>query len=143
MVPSQIHFCCATMGTPCIFYLFCTHALCQLYTFQRYYLFNSSLSLFFLFLGLHPQHIEVPRLGVKSELQLPVYTTATATWDPSCICDLPHSSWQCWIPDQHCLRPGIKPASSWILVGFISAVPQWELQLLSLCMVFSLCVVFQ
>ena len=32
------------------------------------------------------------RLGVKSELQLLVYTTATATWGPSC--DLHHSSWQ-------------------------------------------------
>ena len=31
----------------------------------------------FVFLGLHPWHMEVPRLGVKSELQLPAYTTAT------------------------------------------------------------------
>ena len=30
----------------------------------------------------HPRHMEVPRLGVESELQLPVYTTATATPDP-------------------------------------------------------------
>ena len=37
---------------------------------------------------------EVPRLGVESELQLPVYTTATATRDPSCICSLYHSSQQ-------------------------------------------------
>ena len=29
--------------------------------------------------------MEVPRLGVKSELQLPAYTTATAMWDLSCI----------------------------------------------------------
>ena len=34
------------------------------------------------------------RLEVESELQLPAYTTATATWDPSCICDLHHSSQQ-------------------------------------------------
>ena len=38
--------------------------------------------------------MEVPRLGVESELQLPAYTTATATQDPSCIFDLPHSSRQ-------------------------------------------------
>ena len=38
--------------------------------------------------------MEVPRLGVKSELQLLTYTTATATWDPSRGCDLYHSSWQ-------------------------------------------------
>ena len=49
------------------------------------------------FLGPHPQHMEVPRLGVESELQLPAYTTATATWDPNCICDLHHSSWKCRI----------------------------------------------
>ena len=34
---------------------------------------------FVLFLELHLQHMEVPRLGVESELQLPAYTTATAT----------------------------------------------------------------
>ena len=33
----------------------------------------------FVFLGLHPWHMEVPSLGVESELQLPAYTTATAT----------------------------------------------------------------
>ena len=33
----------------------------------------------FVFLGLHT---EVPKLGVESELQLPAYTTATATPDP-------------------------------------------------------------
>ena len=32
----------------------------------------------FVFLGLHPQHREVPRLGVKLELQVLVYTRATA-----------------------------------------------------------------
>ena len=30
-------------------------------------------------------HMEVPRLGVESELQLPTYTTATAMQDPSRI----------------------------------------------------------
>ena len=44
-------------------------------------------------LGLHPRHMEVPRLGVELELQL----------------------------------PEIEPTSSLILVGFISAAPQWEL----------------
>ena len=38
--------------------------------------------------------MEVPRLRVKSEPQLPAYTTATATQDPSLVCDLCHSSWQ-------------------------------------------------
>ena len=51
----------------------------------------------FVFLGLHLQHLVVPRLGVLSELQLPAYTTATAMWDPRHICDLHHSSRQCRI----------------------------------------------
>ena len=52
---------------------------------------------FFFFLGPHLLHMEVPRLGVESELRLPAYTTAIATWDPSGICDPHHSSWQCQI----------------------------------------------
>ena len=46
---------------------------------------------FFVFLGPYLYHVEVPRVGVKLELQLPAYTTATATWDPSHICNLFHS----------------------------------------------------
>ena len=38
--------------------------------------------------------MEVPRLGVKSELQLLAYTTATAMPDLSYVCDLHHNSWQ-------------------------------------------------
>ena len=38
--------------------------------------------------------MEVPRLRVESELQLPVYATATAIQGLSCICDLHHSSQQ-------------------------------------------------
>ena len=41
--------------------------------------------------------MEVPRLGVKCELQLLAYTIATATLDLSCVCDLYSSSWQSWI----------------------------------------------
>ena len=46
---------------------------------------------FFFFLGPHQQHMETPRLGVESELQLPTYATAAATPNSSCICDLHHS----------------------------------------------------
>ena len=52
---------------------------------------------FFFFLRLHPRHTEVSGLGVESELQLPAYTTATATLDLSCIYKPNHSSRQCWI----------------------------------------------
>ena len=54
------------------------------------FLFSSFLPL----LGLHPRHMEVPRLWVESELQLPAYATATATTDPSRVYNLYHSSWQ-------------------------------------------------
>ena len=44
--------------------------------------------------GAHPWHMEVPRLGVKSELQLLAYATAIAMRDPSHVCDVHHSSRQ-------------------------------------------------
>ena len=50
------------------------------------------LASFFCLLGLHLRYMEIPRLGVESDLQL--LATATATWDPSHVCDLHHSSWQ-------------------------------------------------
>ena len=50
-----------------------------------------------LVLGPHLWHMEVARLGVKSELQLPAYLTTTAMPDPSHVCDLHQSSRQCQI----------------------------------------------
>ena len=44
-----------------------------------------SLYFIFCFLELHPWHMEVPRLGVKSELQLLALAIAMATQDPSLI----------------------------------------------------------
>ena len=81
---------------------------------------------FFFFLGLHLQHMRVPRLGVESELQLLAYTTATATriQATSSTYTTPHgntgtlTNWA---------RPWIKSASSWILVRLITAELQWEL----------------
>ena len=55
------------------------------------------MNFFFSILGLHLRHMEVPRLGVESELQLLAYTTATATRDPSRVCHLHPSSEQCQI----------------------------------------------
>ena len=56
------------------------------------YLLSFFFFFFGLFLGLHPQHIEVSRLGVKLELQLQAYSTITAMWDLSHTYDLDHSS---------------------------------------------------
>ena len=86
-----------------------------------YGIFYLLICLFVCFLGLHLQRMEVPRLGVQSELQPPAYTTATATWDPNL---LHHSSWQCpWI-----LNP-LSKTRDWtcvlmdIWVRFITAEP--------------------
>ena len=81
--------------------------------FEVYFIFN------FVFLGLHAWHMEVPRLGVKSELYLLAYTTAIATWDPSLFCDIHHSS------QQHQILNPLSGARNWtqvlwILVGFIN-----------------------
>ena len=49
----------------------------------------------FIFLsGPYSQHMEVPRVGVKSELQLLAYIIATAKDMSQIFCDLHHSSWQ-------------------------------------------------
>ena len=63
------------------------------------YIFKAQISFAFFFLGLHPQHMQVLRLGLKSELQLPAIATATATAtpDPSRVCNLHHCSQQCRI----------------------------------------------
>ena len=95
----------------------------------------SSLSLFF-FLGPHLQHMEVPGLGIKLELQLLAFTTTTATPDPSHVCDLHHSSQRAGSLT-HWARPGIKPATSWILIlRFTTTEPQWEHPLVSLLIFF-------
>ena len=46
--------------------------------------------------------------------------------DPSHVCDLHHIS--CQGPTlTHRARPGIEPASSWILVQFVTSEPWWKL----------------
>ena len=53
---------------------------------------NASFFFFFCFLGPHPWHMEVPRLGVELELQLLAFATATAMPDPSHVCNLHHTA---------------------------------------------------
>ena len=62
----------------------------------------------FCFLGLHPRHMEVPRLGVQLELQLPAYATA-------------HGNTRSLT---HRARPRIELTTSWFVVRFISAAPR-------------------
>ena len=46
------------------------------------------------FLVVHLRHMEVLRLGVESELQLPAFATATAMQNPSRTCNLCYSLWK-------------------------------------------------
>jgi len=74
---------------------------------------TNHITFFFSFLGPHPQHRDVPRLGVRSELQLPAYTTATARAHAA-------GSELRLRPTPQLHRPGTKLAFSWILVGFVN-----------------------
>ena len=81
-----------------------------------------SLALFlfsFVFSGWRPWLMDIRRLGVESELQLPAYTTATATQDLCHTCNLHCKLQQCRIL-KHGVRPGVESTSSRILVGFLT-----------------------
>ena len=69
-------------------------AKCYYIVLNSYFLLDHIVLFFSFFLGSHLQHMEVPRLGVQSELQLLATVTATATPDLSCICNPHCSSWQ-------------------------------------------------
>ena len=79
------------------------------------------------FLGPYLRHMELPRLGVELEIQLLAYNNSHSN------CEIQAASVTYTIAHSyagsptHWARPGIEPASSWILVGFISAVPRREL----------------
>ena len=95
--------------------------------------FMNDFDLFFffsVFVGPHLQHMEVLRLGVKSELYLLAYTTATAMWYLSCVCDLHHSWPQCRILNS-LSEARDQPESSWMLFRFVSAELRWELLILT------------
>ena len=68
----------------------------------------------FFWMGPHSLYVEVLRLGFGSELQLPAYTTVTATAMPDiAVCGNARSL-------THWARPKIQPTSSWILVRFLT-----------------------
>ena len=87
MDPSRVHYYWATMGIP-----ICLSSL------EKCLFRTSDFFFFLLFLGPHLRQMEIPRLEVKSKLQLPAYTTATATQGLSLFCYLYHSSRQSQIP---------------------------------------------
>ena len=77
-----------------------THISTYIYTHKYTHIYIHIMYIYFggiVFLGPHLHHMEVPKLGVESELQLLAHATDTAVWDPSCVCDPNHSSQQHWI----------------------------------------------
>ena len=84
------------------------------------------LILFFVFLEPYLQHMQIPRLGVPSELYPLAYTIATATADlsQSATYITAHGNTG---SSTHGARPGTKPATPWLLGRSLSAVPLWEL----------------
>ena len=75
---------------------------------------NISFFFSFFFLRLHLRLMEMPRRGVKRELELPVYTTATAPWDLNRVRNLQDTLQQCWILNP-LIETEMEPASLQIL----------------------------
>ena len=70
---------------------------------DRYVLSDILFFYFFVFLpllGLFPAAYGGSQARGLSELWPPAYTRATATWDPSCVCNQHHNSHQCQIFNQ-------------------------------------------
>ena len=82
---------------PSFGFINCTFYYNHSYSYSTSFSWELFPQFFFFFLGLHLWQMDVPRLQVESELQLPAYATTTATSDPWCICNLHHSSRQCRI----------------------------------------------
>ena len=72
---------------------------------------------FLVFLGLHSQHMEVPRLGVLIGAVAAGLHHSHAGSEPRLTSSTAHSSARSFT---HCARPGIEPLSSWLLVGFVN-----------------------
>ena len=92
--------------------------------------FRSHMSFFFFFLGPHLQNMDVPNIGVKKNGAVvagPHHSHSNAGSMP-CLQPTPPQLTAMLDPLTHSARPGTEPTSSWILVRFISSVPQGELQ---------------
>ena len=72
---------------------------------------------FFLFLWLHLRYMKDPSLEVKSEPQLPSYAIETWVRAASVTCTSEGSNAKSLTP---CVRPGINPKSSRILIRFLT-----------------------
>ena len=73
---------------------------------------SASIALFyFLLFRVAPWHVEVPKLGAESELELPAHATDHRNTGSS----------------THWAKPGNEFMSSWIPVWFVTPEPQWDL----------------
>ena len=90
------------------------------YKTKLYFLLIAEFSLcyfilfYFSFLGPHPRHTEVPRLGMELEPQLQRSQFPAASVIYTVLACSNTGSLTQWA------RPRIEPTSSWILVGFLS-----------------------
>ena len=104
----------------------------MLYFSKQHLLSHTHFFFIFCFLELHKRLVEVPRLGVKFELQLPA--CATATQDQSQVWDLHHS-----LRQHQILHPlseaGDQTETSWLLVRFVPTVPHGNSSYIYFCFV--------
>ena len=96
----------------CVYYISCTF---------------SEFLFFFSFLGPHLEGYGSSQARGRIGATAVAYARATATWDPSCVCDLHHSSEQHWI--LNLLKRGqglhLQPHGSYS--DSLTTEPPWEL----------------
>ena len=89
-------------------------------------LFLLSFFLLFFFLGLHLQHMEVPRLGSNWSCCCRPMPQPRQIWAASLTYTTAHGNTRSLT---HWMRPGIEPTISWFLVRFVSTGPRQELSI--------------
>ena len=81
------------------------------------------------FWGPHPQYMEVPRLQVSLELCCSCQPMPEPQQRQIQAAPVTYTTAHCNAGSlTHWVKPGIKPATSWFLVGFVSTAPWQELQ---------------
>ena len=91
-------------------------------------LFFSFFLFFFFLLWLHLQHIGSSQARGLIGAVVLAYTTATAAWDPSCVCSLNHSSWAMLDPQPTERGLGSNPHPHGSQSDSLTTEPRWELQ---------------